>query len=337
MRNGILAGGNWICDHVKTIDVWPEQDGLANILEHSVGNGGGPYNLLKDLSRLRAPFPLAGIGLLGADADGSLILEDCRAHGIDTSGLRSLAGASTSCTDVMAVRGSGRRTFFYDRGANARLAPEHFDFTKTRARIFYLGYLLLLDGLDALGPDGAPRARGVLSLAREAGMQTALDCVSAAGDRFSATVVPVLPEIDILFANDYEAEQLSGHSLGRGESLNRRAVEGAARSLAAHGVRGWAVVHFPEGACACSCDGEILWQPAVRVPRERIAGSVGAGDALAAGVLFGAHEGWPMARSLELGVCCAATSLLHKTSSEGVRAANDCLAFGHELGWAALP
>ena len=48
-------------------------------------------------------------------------------------------------------------------------------------------------------------AREVFRAAHSAGMVTALDCVSAAGGRFRATVAPVLPEVDVLFANDYEA------------------------------------------------------------------------------------------------------------------------------------
>jgi hypothetical protein len=32
MRSGILAGGNWIVDHLKIIDAWPTQDALASIL-----------------------------------------------------------------------------------------------------------------------------------------------------------------------------------------------------------------------------------------------------------------------------------------------------------------
>jgi hypothetical protein len=31
-RIGILAGGNWILDRTKIIDVYPVQDALANIL-----------------------------------------------------------------------------------------------------------------------------------------------------------------------------------------------------------------------------------------------------------------------------------------------------------------
>jgi sugar/nucleoside kinase (ribokinase family) len=337
MRSGILAAGNWIRDHVKTVDSWPAEEALANILEHAEGNGGGPYNILKDLAKLRAPFRLAGVGLVGDDDDGRSILADCRVHGIDTASLWTVDGLWTSYTDVMTVRGTGRRTFFHDRGANARLGPQHFDFAESRERIFYLGYMLLLDALDAPGPDGAPQARGVLQRARASGLMTAIDCVSAASDRFPATVAPVLPEVDVLFANDYEAEQITGLSLGRGASLRRGAVEAAGRALIAMGVRGWAVVHFPEGACACSAKGPVVWQPSVKVPPELILGSAGAGDALAAGVLFGVHEDWPMERALELGACAAAASLLHPTCSEGLLAHEDCLAFGRDRGFASLP
>jgi sugar/nucleoside kinase (ribokinase family) len=333
MRSGILAAGNWIRDHVKTLDAWPAEDGLANIVGRADGNGGGPYNLLKDLARLGAPFPLAGVGLVGDDADGRAILADCRESGIDAGGLRTIAGPCTSYTDVMAVRGTAHRTFFHDRGANAHLGPEHFDFAGTKARIFYLGYLLLLDRLDAPGPVGTPEALGVLRSARSAGLMTALDCVSAAAGHFRATVAAVLPEVDVLFVNDFEAEQVARIPVGRGATLDRAAVEAAARALVDLGVRGWAVLHFPEGACACSGTGELVWQPAVRMPAGMVANTVGAGDALAAGVLFGLHEGWTMARSLELGSCTAAASLMHPTCSGGVLPAGECLAFGREQGF----
>src|ERR1700690_2945917 len=188
MPSGILAAGNWIRDHVKTVDSWPAEEALATILGHAEGNGGGPYNILKDLAKMRAPFRLAGVGLVGDDDDGRSILADCRVHGIDTARLWTVDGLWTSYTDVMTVRGTGRRTFFHDRGANARLGPQHFDFAESRERIFYLGYLLLLDALDAPGPDGAPYSREVLRRARSAGLLTSIDCVSAASGRFRATV-----------------------------------------------------------------------------------------------------------------------------------------------------
>jgi sugar/nucleoside kinase (ribokinase family) len=87
-RNGILAGGNWILDRTKIIDVYPAQDALANILAETSCNGGGPYNVLIDLARLKAPFPLAAVGLVGNDEAGEYIRKDCEAHHIDTRQLR---------------------------------------------------------------------------------------------------------------------------------------------------------------------------------------------------------------------------------------------------------
>ena len=131
-RRGVLAGGNWIVDHVKVIDAWPPQDALANIVSQVDGNGGCPYNILKDLALLQCGFPLAGVGLLGMDADAERILKDCDAHGIHRSQLHQTHAAPTSFTDVMTVAGSGRRTFFHQHGANALLDLEHFSFTSVK-------------------------------------------------------------------------------------------------------------------------------------------------------------------------------------------------------------
>jgi sugar/nucleoside kinase (ribokinase family) len=333
MRTGILAGGNWLIDHVKLLDTWPPQDGLALVLGRTAGNGGGPYNVLKDLAKLGAPFPLEAVGLLGDDADGRAIRADALAHRIDATQLHTTTAAPTSSTDVMTVRATGRRTFFHDPGANTLLAPEHFDFTRSRARHFHLAYLLLLDTLDAPGPDGQPRTLEVLRRARAAGLRTSVDCVSAQPHRYPAVVAPALAETDILFANDFEAEQLTGIPLGRGAELDRGAVERAARALLQRGVREWTLVHFPEGVCAASAHGELCWHGAVKLPAPEIVGTAGAGDALAAGVLYGLHEGWPMPQCLELGVGAAAASLRDGTCSNAVLPAADCLALGRRHGY----
>ncbi len=333
MRSGIIAGGNWVIDHVKIIESWPPQDALATILRQSWGNGGGPYNVLKDLARLGATCPLEGIGLIGSDAGGQLIRDDCQAHGIDTTQLHTTSDAPTSYTDVMTVAATGRRTFFHQRGTNARLRPEHFDFSRTQASHFHFAYLLLLDALDELQPGGGPRAADVFRRARAAGLHISLDCVSDPGDRFGTVVAPVLPLVDVLFANDFEAEKLTGIPLGPEAARTREQAEKAGRRLLAMGVREWAVVHFPEGVGAIAADGSAVWQPCVDLPASLIAGTVGAGDALAAGVLWGLHARWPMERALRLGVCAAAASLREPTASAGVEPVARCLALGDRYGF----
>jgi sugar/nucleoside kinase (ribokinase family) len=177
-RNGILAAGNWIVDRIKTVDRWPEQDALALIESEGRGSGGSPFNLLLGLSRLKAGLPLDGIGLVGDDADGAFVLDECRKAGVDIRFLRKLPGQPTSYTDVMTVKSTGRRTFFHNHGANAFLAEPHFDPDASKARIFHLGYLLLLKSLDMPDPEFGTRAARVLARYRGAGFKTSVDVVS---------------------------------------------------------------------------------------------------------------------------------------------------------------
>ncbi|MEN9661183.1 MAG: hypothetical protein RL324_132 [Verrucomicrobiota bacterium] len=336
MRKGIISGGNWIVDHVKLIDTWPAQDALASIKSQSQGTGGSPYNILVDLAILGAPFPLSAAGLVGDDNDGRSILSDCRNRGIDTKALLTTTEAATSYTDVMTVESTGRRTFFHQRGANAMLDVGHFDFTSTTAKLFHFGYLLLLDRLDTL-ENGVPRCCEVLKHARAAGLRTSVDCVSEDSQRFKVIVGPTLPLVDVLFINDFEAERLTGLALGRGAALKRSAVVEAGRKLIADGVKQWVVIHFPEGSYAHDAKGNGIWQPSLKLPKDWIAGAAGAGDAFAAGCLYGIHEEWPMAESLKLGVCCAAASLSHPSCTAGVRSLKDSLALADQFGFQPLP
>jgi sugar/nucleoside kinase (ribokinase family) len=332
-RHGILAGGNWVVDRPKIIDVYPTQDALANILQETSCNGGSPYNLLIDLARLEAPFPLAAVGLLGDDSAGNFIRADCHAHGIDTRQLHTSKEAPTSYTDVMTVQSTGRRTFFHQRGANALLDAGHFDFAQSRARIFHLGYLLLLDRLDQADPTEGTVAAAVLARAQAAGLETSVDVVSEDSDRFAQVVLPALSHCDYCVLNEFEAERTTGIDLLRGGDIDLGAARKAALELSKAGVRRWVVIHFPAGAIAVGARGCELTQGSVNLPQSRIAGTVGAGDAFAAGLLLGLHEEVPMGVALKFGVCAAAASITDPTSSGGVRSLAQCLQFGEEFGF----
>src|SRR5215470_12785141 len=95
-RCGLLAGGNWIIDQVKLIDVYPQPEQLGNIRGQSQGTGGAPYNVLIDLAKSGVPFPLFGAGLVGRDALGQQILQTCKEHTIDTRYIASTPKAPTS-------------------------------------------------------------------------------------------------------------------------------------------------------------------------------------------------------------------------------------------------
>jgi sugar/nucleoside kinase (ribokinase family) len=336
MRNGILVGGNWIIDQVKVIDIFPEEEKLVNILEEYSSNGGSAYNVLKGLSKLNAGFPLYGLGLVGDDERGAGIISECADLGIDTAQLYRKPGSFTSYTDVMTVKTSGRRTFFHQRGANAMLDIDSFDFTASEAKLFHLGYLLLLDRLDLIGEDGLTGAAKVLKEAKEKGFATSADIVSEKSDRFKAVITPSLPYIDYLFVNEFEAAMITEIKTvsTEGELLLDSCYE-AALKIIEMGVNKWVILHFPLGAIAVNREGEQLFQHSVNLPADKVAGAVGAGDAFAAGVLMGLHDNLPMDACLELGVCAAASSLFAATSSDGILPAETCLQLPRIYGYRA--
>lgn len=335
-RSGILAAGNWIIDRVKVIDAYPGEESLALISEEQSSNGGSPYNLLKDLRRLGAPFPLQGAGLLAEDELGRSIRADCDEEGIDTSRFHWTREAPTSYTDVYTVSSTGRRTFFHQKGTNALLDTGHCSLESSSAKIFHLGYLMLLDRLDRIDADGRTGASRLFETASRKGFLVSADLVSSESEEFCRVVRPSLPSIDIFFANDLEVERVSGIGIRRDGQLIPSGVEEAGRWLIENGIRRYACIHFREGAYVCAADGKTFWQASVNVPAERIAGSVGAGDALAAGMLFGIHEGWKIKDSLRLGVFAAASCLLHPASSLGVLPRGECFQLAEEWGFAGM-
>jgi sugar/nucleoside kinase (ribokinase family) len=326
-RIGIAAGGNWIVDHIKTVDRLPERGMLASILSQSRSAGGAPANVLADLAQLRAPFPLEGYGVIGDDADGTYILDAFRRAGVRVDGLQRTDRQPTSYTDVMTERETGDRTFYHRRGANALFAPEHVPLDGLRCRIFHLGYILLLDQLDAPDPECGTVAARLLRDLRERGIRTSVDVVSEAGDRFGTLVPPALAHSDYAILNEIEAARAAGLSArdaaGR---LDRTALQTAMRRLRQMGPMRLLAVHMPEGAVLLTDRGEWLAFGSLELPGGYIRSAVGAGDAFCAGLLYGLHEGWPLPECARLAQCTAATSLAAEGASEGVLPLEETLA-----------
>lgn len=333
-RSGILCGGNWIIDQVKLIDVFPQPEQLANIRSQAQGTGGAPYNVLIDLAKLGVPFPLFGAGLVGNDSLGEQILLDCRKHQIDTRNLRSTPQVSTSYTDVMTEIGRGRRTFFHYRGANTLWTGSDLDFTKIKARLFHLGYLLLLDALDEEDKQFGTKAARLLAQAQAAGLKTSVDVVSEDSDRFARIVTPALKHVDYCILNEIEAGKTTGFKIRQSDGqLDTVSLRHAAGAMLQCGVRELVVIHFREGAFARTRDGKDFWQSALNLPAKYIAGAAGAGDAFCAGVLLGLHEGWDLSRCLLTGVCVASASLSDPTCSGGIKPLKATLALAKKYGF----
>ena len=288
-----------------------------------------------NLARLGAGFPLDLVAVIGDDDHGRLAQEICERHGIGTSGLAVLPGQRTSYTDVMIEQATGRRTFFYLPGANAQLAPGHFDLTGTRAKIFHFGAPGVHERMDQATAHGNGFSE-VLADAKELGLRTNMELVCVAAERIRDLTLPCLPYLDSIVINELEAAAVTGIDVMDGKTADPARVEAAGRALLKLGVRDLVVIHFPAGGVAVSRSGQTWRQASARVAPDAIKSTNGAGDAFASGVLLGLHEGWPVERCLRLAVCVAAVSLMSYSTSGGILPVDECLAYGERAGFGRL-
>ncbi|MBA4489415.1 carbohydrate kinase family protein [Paracoccus sp. S1E-3] len=316
-RAGIACAGNWILDVVHDIPVWPEKSDLVQIRAQTSGLGGGPANVAAGLVAMGADYPVVPVGLVGARALGDEMIALARAAGLEVARIGRTAKATTAQTHVMNVPGDSR-TFFHHSGANDLLDADRIDVAGLAAmglKIFYLGYLNLLAWLDAPGADGRPRAASVLAEARAAGMLTCVDLVSSQSARFRQTVFGCLPEIDVLFLNEIEAARAT--ALPISGPADEAGLIAAAHALAAGGLRRAVILHS-SALTVWLEDGQARVHVPTPLPPDRIVSPVGAGDAFAAGVIHGLHEGWGQVACVDLGFRAAAACLGARTATEGL-------------------
>ncbi len=323
-RKGISAGGNWIIDRIKLVDTYPEEGNLSSITRtEAPANGGAPYNVLLDIARLGLDIPLQGIGAIGDDEDGNLIIDDCMKNGIDHGLVSRKIGFHTSYTDVISSNATGQRTFFHARGANALLDIDDFKLDKIKGSICLLGYLLLLDSLDKEDEKFGTRAARLLSMLVDAGIETAVDVVSENSDRFGRIVSPSLIFTDYLVINEVEAGKILGKKLrDREKRISFDKISEAAGALLKKGVRKRVIIHFPEGAVSLSKDKasiEKYCSESFKLPEGYIKGTVGAGDAFCAGCLVGIHSKWETPEILGFANAMATACLSHPSASSGIR------------------
>ena len=317
-RNGIISAGNWIIDHLKVIDSWPDRGNLSNI-RTVAGNalGGCSHNVLVDLARMQTGLPLWAGGIVGDDSDGTTIMNEIRKNGIDSCYMSVRSGVNTSFTDVMSEMHTGARTFFHYRGANALLDYPDFTNMDTPAKIFHLGYLLLLDALDAADEEYGTVAAKVLHLLKSKGYETSIDVVSEQGDRFRSIVTPSLRYADYMICNEVEAGACTGIELRNADGLCTGNLSKAAAYLFGQGVAQMVVIHFPEGGFAMRRNGERLFIESFPVSSSEIKSTVGAGDAFCAGALYAIHEGWSLSDLLTFANANARFNLLSESSTGG--------------------
>ena len=285
-REGMHKGAMQLVDEAEAVRLY-EAMGPAR-----EASGGSAANTVAGVASLglKAGF----IGQLADDQLGAIFAHDIRSLGVefDTAAKQDV-GATGRC--LILVTPDAQRTMNTFLGAAQRLGPDAVEPAKVaEARILYLeGYLW-----DPEEPRQAMYK--AMDAARSAATKVAFTLSDGfVVDRHRADLQRLLDErrIDILFANQVEAESLAGTS----------DVEAAVEALKGK-VETLVVTRGEHGAIAVR-GGERADVPAQ--PIGTLVDTTGAGDLFAAGFLAGEARGLPLRQSLELGATCAAEVIQH--------------------------
>ena len=325
-KKGICCAGNMIVDITYPIETWPKQNELTHITEGiQSSTGGSVCNTITDLARLDPTMHLMASGFAGHDAEGDFMLSELGKYpNIDLRMVQR--NGRTSFTAVMSNNQTKERTFFQHAGGNAYYGEEHIDWEKLDVDIFHIGYILLLPHLDEPDDEYGTKMARLLHHAQERGFKTSIDVVSEAGDRFKRLVTPALKYTDYCIINELETQQTTGVMLrDENEVLHPENMKEALKKLFELGVSTWAVIHCPEMGCGMDADGNYYEAKSLKLPKGYIKGTVGAGDAFCAGVLYAAETGMTIPEALKLGACSAAASLSAVGASDGVGTVEEVL------------
>jgi len=290
----------------------PDRDGPVEDAGHlTLRVAGAEANLLIALSRLGASTAL--VSAVGRDPVGRLILRTLTEQGVDVSHVHVDETAPTGVFFKERFDDGLRRVYYHrDGSAASRLSVPVAALDELPApRVLALSGISL--GLG--GPDGlASVAREALRRFKASGAAAVFDPNLRPrlwdGEQAASDFAEIRHEIDILLAGRDELAVL----------VPDVASDVAARRLCSEGLRAVVVKDGERGA--------VLFQPGRETeippfPVDAVVDPVGAGDAFAAGVVFGLLNGWPLDDGARLGAVLGACAVTVSGDWEAVPAGED--------------
>lgn len=277
-------------DQIKFINTYPSKSALAKISSIEKSVGGIIPNVSIDLKHIDNNLNVFSLGRIGNDQNGHFILDVLKSHGIQTSSMIVDNDHPTGFTDVM-TSVNGERTFFTYNGANSYL--NETDILKNiddSVNFIHIGYVLLLGYLDTKDDVYGTKLAKLLHDIKEKNprVQISLDMVSSNDVDAKDIVLPALKYIDYLIINELELSMITTTNANSdiccdNVNLMKKHIEILAKFQNIKKI----VVHCPKiNICYDRNDGFSLMN-SFKLPCGYIKNAVGAGDAFAAGVIYG--------------------------------------------------
>lgn len=293
-----LIVGDPCYEIVARVDRYPAAGEEAEVSKLIECGGGSGTNTAVFLAQIGGHVGL--IGCVGEDEQGEYLWSELARAGVVMHGVHRVPGIRTALA-FLVTTDNGEWTCFVHRGAYAKLSPEHIDES-------YLGTAtwLHIPGFAALSQNQQAAVRKAIDIAAERGIPVSLDPGWPLVMRYRPWCLHLFERMQMVFPNRYEAAQLTGASTVD-EAASRILEMGPSVAVIKDGARGFLVASSEAR----------YWIPAIKVS---VADTLGAGDGIAAGFLYGVQKGWPLRRSAYFAAALAARVCMHAGSrSEPIR------------------
>lgn len=281
-------------------------DGESTAQEAASFPGGSAANTIYALARLG--ISTGFMGAVGDDSEGELLLQSFHEAGVGTGQIKTMPGARSGAALCLSDS-LNRRSLYISPGANSLLTMADIDIDYVN----HCNFLHITSFVDDKQFQMTLKLLDVL----DAGVKVSFSPGNLYAAKGLEALAPVLARTHVLFVNYNELRQLTGKSMAAGV---KKFMEKGCRIVAVTMGKGRRLTVgrgklLKASAYVRNADGEYLIEPAKSdmMPAE---GSTGAGDAFAAGFLYGLLKEKPLAECGQLGNLVARFCL----TSTGARA-----------------
>ena len=302
----IVGLGALNIDHIYKVEHILD-DGEAVVLDTCLSPGGSAANTIYGLAKLGMKTGFSGV--VGDDDDGRILLQDFQQVGVDITNIRVKKGTKTGSVLCLSDK-LGRRSLYVLSGANNLLTIDDLDFTHiNQARMLHLSSFA----------DDRP-FRVVLELMDRLDLSIKLSFAPGAlyAVKGLNTLAPILNRTYLLFINQNEMRQLTGEDVIAGaESCLRQGCQKVVVTVGTgKRLRKATAVGYIRDA-----EHEYIIEPVSRDIGAEV-DTTGAGDAFAAGFLYGLLKGKGLEECGRLGNIVAQFCITKIGAREGLPTLN---------------
>lgn len=270
-------------------DYLPEVTNLGRV-RNSIG--GAARNIAENLARLEVPTIL--LSAVGVDAEGSRVLRESEAVGINCSYVRQVPGACTA-SHMALLRPDGQlHLAVSDIEVSAYIDSDYIqqhELLFLNAEIVVVDATLSDDALDTLFEITTHYNRRV--------------CVDPTSPQLASKLRPYIQHAYLVVPNAAETVPLCGVPVVLDSPEERTDASVAARELLKMGADVAAVTLGAHGLTYAHSSGGGF----IRAANVEVIDPTGAGDAFTAAVIFGLLNGVPVDEAMRLGATAAALTL----------------------------